>query len=60
MLHRAFVPILLALLVVCATIDAAGESPSNVDGERITQTLRDFVDNGSLVGVSALITVDGS
>ena len=53
MLRRIFA--ILALATLGANTSFAGE----VDGARITETLKGFVDNGQLVGVSALVTKDG-
>ena len=57
---RGLVPLLaFALLAGCASPGGAGRSAAHTDPARISRTLRGFVDNGSLVGVSALVTING-
>jgi CubicO group peptidase (beta-lactamase class C family) len=59
---RKFSPILvviLALLTSCASPSKGTKSAGQVDPAKITQTLQGFVDKGSLIGVSALVTQDG-
>jgi CubicO group peptidase (beta-lactamase class C family) len=41
------------------TLSANAQMPAHLDQSAITQTLKGFVDNGELVGVSALVTIDG-
>jgi len=48
----------IALTSLCA-LNAAGQPASHLDETKITQTLQGFVDKGALVGVSALVTIDG-
>jgi len=41
------------------TLNAEAQTPGHLDASAITKTLRGFVDQGELVGVSALVTIDG-
>jgi CubicO group peptidase (beta-lactamase class C family) len=49
----------LVILSACTSVREARPSAARVDGAKISETLKSFVDNGSLVGVSALVTMDG-
>ncbi len=40
-------------------LSVSGQSAGHIDKAAITQTLQGFVDKGALVGVSALVTIDG-
>ena len=55
----AFAVLTLVTLGACTSIRDASQSASRVDGAKISETLKGFVDNGSLVGVSALVTKNG-
>lgn len=46
-------------LAGCASMGGTGKSDAHTDRARITWTLQGFVDKGSLVGVSALVTING-
>jgi CubicO group peptidase (beta-lactamase class C family) len=53
---------LSAVLLVAAsltTLNAVGQPAGRIDAAGITQTLKGFVDKDALIGVSALVTVDG-
>jgi len=41
------------------TLSAAGQSAGQLDKTAISQTLKGFVDRNELIGVSALVTIDG-
>jgi CubicO group peptidase (beta-lactamase class C family) len=55
----AFALLTLVTLGACTSIRDTRQSAGRVDGARISETLKGLVDNGSLVGVSALVTKDG-
>ena len=59
MSRLAFAVLTLVTLGACTSIRDASQSASRVDGAKISEVLKGFVDNGSLVGVSALVTQDG-
>ena len=48
----------IALTSLC-TLTALAQPAGKLDKAAITQTLQGFVDKGALVGVSALVTIDG-
>jgi len=52
---------LLALVVLagCASTGGTGKSAAHLDQAKITSVLQGFVDDGSLVGVSAMVTING-
>jgi CubicO group peptidase (beta-lactamase class C family) len=54
MLRSAF-----AILALLGALSFGPAGAGEVDGARITETLKGFVDKGQLVGVSALVTQDG-
>ena len=54
-----FILLALALLAGCASPGGTGQSTAHIDSARITRTLQGFVDNNSLVGVSAIVTIEG-
>jgi len=47
------------VLVGCASTGGTGKSATQTDRAGITRTLQGFVDQGSLVGVSAPVTING-
>ena len=49
----------LLALGACAATSTLAQPAGRLDEARITQTLQGFVDKNALVGVSALVTVDG-
>ena len=55
----AFSVLTLVTLGGCTSVRDTGQSASRVDGAKISEVLKGFVDNGALVGVSALVTQDG-
>ena len=59
MLRFIFILLFLMLLAGCASTGGTAKSVAHIDRATITGTLQDRVDNGSLVGVSALVTIDG-
>ena len=59
MLRLAFAILTLGTLGACASMADASHTTGRVDGAKISETLKGFVDKGSLVGVSALVTKDG-
>ena len=59
MSRLAFAVLTLVMLGACTSIRDASQSASHVDGAKISEALKSFVDNGSVVGVSALVTKDG-
>jgi len=59
MSRLALAVLTLVTLGACTSIRETSQSASRVNGARISETLKGFVDNGSLVGVSALVTQDG-
>ena len=54
-----FTLLTLAGLAGCASKVGTGKSGAIIDRARITRTLQGFVDTDSLVGVSALVTING-
>jgi len=58
-LGSALALLTVGLLAGCATSARTGASTAHVDRARISKTLQGFVDKDSLVGVSALVTLDG-
>ena len=59
MLCCVFTLLALAVLAGCASTDGTDKSGAHIDRARITRTLQGFVDKDSLVGVSALVTING-
>jgi len=59
MLRKAFAWLALVLLGACASFAGTKAPVDAVDGAKIDETLKGFVDSGQLVGVSALVTKDG-
>lgn len=60
MIRNILAVLALASLGACASLaDTAKPASGDVDGAKITATLKGFVDKGQLVGVSALVTKDG-
>ena len=59
MLRSAFALLALALMGGCASTGDMDRSAGHIDRAEITRTLQGFVDKGSLVGVSALVTIEG-
>jgi CubicO group peptidase (beta-lactamase class C family) len=55
----AFAVLTLVMLGACTCVRNTSQSASGVDSKKISEVLRGFVDQGSLVGVSALVTRDG-
>lgn len=50
---------LLCFAVISLTLASLAQPAGRLDEARITQTLQGFVDKGALVGVSAMVTIDG-
>ena len=53
-----FTLLTVVMLTGCASMGGTGKSAAHADRARITRTLQGFVDKGSLVGVSALVTIN--
>jgi CubicO group peptidase (beta-lactamase class C family) len=59
MLRGVFAILALVAFGAGTSFAEASKATGEVDAARITETLKGFVDKGSLVGVSALVTKDG-
>lgn len=59
MLRLIFTLLSLALLAGCASTGGTTKSIGRINRAKITGTLQGLVDKGSLVGVSALVTING-
>ncbi|HXS69467.1 MAG TPA: serine hydrolase domain-containing protein [Candidatus Polarisedimenticolia bacterium] len=51
--------VVLLLTLLLATLSATAQSSGRIDRKKISRTLKGFVDKGELIGVSALVTVNG-
>src|SRR5215469_3626687 len=51
--------VILFTTLSLATLTAIAQPTGRIDPKRISQTLKGFVDRGDLIGVSALVTVNG-
>src|SRR5690348_5831036 len=54
-----FIVVVLFATLSLAGLSATAQPTGRVDRKRINQILKGFVDSGQLIGVSALVTVNG-
>jgi CubicO group peptidase (beta-lactamase class C family) len=56
---KSFLSFSTFALTSLMALNTVGQSAAHLDKSAITKTLKGFVDSGELVGVSALVTIDG-